>query len=45
MRIFSTVIDPFLAYVPILYPLKTPESLWLSGVLRGITRGHLPEMG
>ena len=29
------VINPFLANVPISFPLKTPENLWLSGVFRG----------
>ena len=28
-------INPFLANVPILFPLKTPENLWFSGVFRG----------
>ena len=26
--------NPFLANVPILYPLNTPENLWFSGVFR-----------
>ena len=29
------VINTFLANVPISFPLKTPENLWLSGVFRG----------
>ena len=33
-------INPFLAKVPILYPLKTPENLWFSGVFRGIKWVH-----
>ena len=28
-------VKPFLANVPILYPLKTTENLWFSGVLGG----------
>ena len=34
-------INPFLANVPILYPLKTPENLWFSGVFRGYKIGTL----
>ena len=30
----SGVLNPFLANVPILYHLKTPENLWFSGVFR-----------
>ena len=33
--------NPFLANVPILYPLKTPENLWFSGVFRGYKMGTL----
>ena len=32
----SKFVDPFLANVPILYHLKTPENLWFSGVFRGL---------
>ena len=32
-------INPFLANVSILYPLKTPEDLCFSGVFRGYKRG------
>ena len=32
-------LNPFLANVPILYPLKTPENLWFSGVFRGYKMG------
>ena len=35
------LINPFLANVPILYPLKTPENLWLFGVFRGYKMGTL----
>ena len=28
-------INPFLAKISILHPLKTPENLWFSGVFRG----------
>ena len=38
-------INPFLVNVPILYPLKTPENLWFSGVFRGIKWIHWPEVG
>ena len=31
----SFEVKPFLANVPILYPLKTTENLWFSGVFRG----------
>ena len=34
-------INPFLANVPILYPLKTPENLWFSGVFRRYKMGTL----
>ena len=27
-------VKPFLANAPILYPLKTPENIWFSGVFR-----------
>ena len=33
--------NPFQASVPILYPLKTPKSLWFSGVFRGYKMGTL----
>ena len=35
----KTSFNPFLANAPILYPLKTPENLWFSGVFRGYKRG------
>ena len=35
--------NPFLADVPILYPLKTPENLWFSGVFEGYKMGTLPK--
>ena len=31
---FDLLINLFLAYVLILYPLKTPENLWFSSVFR-----------
>ena len=34
--------NPFMANVPILYPLKTPENLWFSGVFRGYNMGIYP---
>ena len=35
------LINPFLANVPISYPLKTLENLWFSGVFRGYEVGTL----
>ena len=37
----AKAINPFLANVPISYPLKTPENLWFSGVFRGYEMGSL----
>ena len=37
--------NPFLANVPILYPLKTPENLWFSSVFRGYKMGTLARNG
>ena len=37
------IIIPFLANVPILYPLKIPD--WFSGVLRGYKMGTLARNG
>ena len=34
-------LNPFLANVPILHPLKTPEKLTFSGVFRGFKMGTL----
>ena len=31
----SETFNSFLANAPILYPLKTPENLWLSGIFKG----------
>ena len=39
------IINSFLANIPILYPLKTPENLWFSGVFWGYKMEHWPEMG
>ena len=30
----SEFYQPYLAFIPILYPLKTPENRWLPGVFR-----------
>ena len=38
-------IKPFLANVSILYPLKTPENLWFSGVFREYKMETLPISG
>ena len=45
MNLISPYINPFLAYVPILYPLETPENLWFSGVFRGYKMGTLARNG
>ena len=44
MTCFS-VLNPFLANVPILYPLRTPENFWFSGVFRGYKMGTLARNG
>ena len=41
----ANAINPFLANVPISYPLKTPENLWFSGVFRGYEMGTLTRNG
>ena len=38
-------INPFLANVPILYPLKAPENQRFSGVFRGYKIGTLARNG
>ena len=37
--------NPFLANVPILYPLKTPENMWFSGVFRRYKIGTFARNG
>ena len=37
--------NPFLANVPILYPLKTPQNQGFSGVFRGYKMGTLARNG
>ena len=37
----SETFNSFLANAPILYPLKTPENLWLSGIFKGYKMGTL----
>ena len=37
--------NPYLANVPILHPLKTPENLWFSGVFRGYKMRTLARNG
>ena len=45
-KIFERVVfNPFLANVPILYPLKTPENFWFSGIFRGYKIGTLARNG
>ena len=43
LKKLKTFINPFQANVPILYPLKSPENLWFSGVFKGIKWEHWPE--
>ena len=38
-------VNPFLANVPILYPRKTPENLWFSGVFRRYKMGKFVRNG
>ena len=45
VSIARTAFNPYLASVPILYPLKTPENLWFSGVFRGYKMGTLARNG
>ena len=44
-NIIEELINPFLANVPILYTLKTPENLWFSGVFRGYKTRALARNG
>ena len=39
------LLNPFLANIPILYPLKTPENRWFSGVFKGYKIGTLATNG
>ena len=41
----ENILNQFLANVPILCPLKTPENLWFSGVFRGYKKGTLANNG
>ena len=41
----SDLLNPFLANIPILYPLKAPENQRLSGVSRGYKMGTLAGNG
>ena len=45
LQVRPSYINPFLADVPILYPLKTPEKLWFSGLFREYKRGTLVKNG
>ena len=42
---YSEYLNPFLANVPTLYPLKTPENLWFSGVFTGYKAETLAKNG
>ena len=44
-NITEELINPFLANVPILYPLKTPENQRFSGVFRGYKSTALARNG
>ena len=41
----NVTVNTFLVNVSILYPLKTPENLWFSGVFRGYKMGTLAGSG
>ena len=41
----KSLIDLFLVYAPILYPLKTPEKFWFSDVFREYKMGNWPKIG
>ena len=43
--LFLRYINPFLANIPALYLLKTPENIWFSGVFRGYKMGKLTSNG
>ena len=43
--LLASVVKPFLANIPILYSLKTPENRWFSGVFRGHEMGTLVRNG
>ena len=44
-KLMKVDFNPFLANVPILYPLKTPENQRFSGVFRGYKMGKLARNG
>ena len=45
VKVFLFLVNPFLANVLVLYPLKTPENFWFFGVFRGIKWEQLTKMG
>ena len=45
MKIVIDFHYPYLTNVPISYPLKTPENVWFSGILRGHKMGTLDRNG
>ena len=45
LRASNKSINLFLANVPILYPVKTPENFWFSGVFMGYKMGTLARNG
>ena len=44
-KLFIGILNPFLAYAPLLYPLKTPEKQRPSGVFRGYKMETLARNG
>ena len=44
-QLLKTIINPFMANVPITCPLKTPENLSFSGVFRGYIMGTMARNG
>ena len=43
--VLVSMVNPFLANIPILYPLKTSESLWFCGFFKGYKMGTLARNG
>ena len=45
VKLYFSVMNPFLVNVSILYPLKKLENLWFSGVFKGYKIGTLVRNG
>ena len=43
--VLVSMVNQFVANIPILYPLKTPESLWFCGFFKGYKMGTLARNG